>query len=220
MALDLTPVAVTGTWWRHLPAGGDPAYRAAVPASGRWQRGEIVAALYLAGDPETVWAEWYRRLAEDAIAPLDALPRDLWRFAVTLGRVAALDTPDRLAASGCRHRRRRAASGPPFRPSASTSGARATAVCCSLPRRGRRARAVRVPPRRGAARHAPATAAGTPGGATDPAPGPADLTRSRPPPGRAPLDRAHGDGSPARSLPAAPPLSVPAPCDRRRTVVP
>ncbi len=100
MALDVAPVAVTGSWWRHLPAGGDPGYRGPVPASGRWQRGEIVAALYLAGDRETVWAEWYRRLAEDAIAPLDALSRDLWAFSVALDRVAALDTPERLARVG------------------------------------------------------------------------------------------------------------------------
>jgi RES domain-containing protein len=100
MRLDISPVAVTGTWWRHLPAGGDPAYRSQTPASGRWQRGIAVAALYLAGDPDTCWAEWYRRLSEDAIEPLDALPRDLWRYAVALDRVAALDTVQRLARVG------------------------------------------------------------------------------------------------------------------------
>src|SRR5262245_33922349 len=100
MDLDIAPVAVTGTWWRHLPAGGDPAYRPPRPAGGRWQRGEAVAALYLAGDRDTCWAEWYRRLAEDAVEPLDALPRDLWRFAVALEHVAALDTPARLARAG------------------------------------------------------------------------------------------------------------------------
>lgn len=100
MALDIKPVAVTGTWWRHLPADGDPAYRGAIAASGRWQRGETVAALYLAGDRETCWAEWYRRLAEDAVAPLDALPRDLWAFAVSLDLVAALDTDERPARVG------------------------------------------------------------------------------------------------------------------------
>src|SRR5581483_3861591 len=100
MKLDVTPVAVTGTWWRHAPAGGDPAYRSDPPASGRWQRGSTVAAIYLAGDAETSWAEWYRRLAEDGIEPLDALPRDLWRYAVTLDAVAALDTPERLARVG------------------------------------------------------------------------------------------------------------------------
>jgi hypothetical protein len=100
VTLDITAVAVSGTWWRHLPAGGDPAYRSDIPASGRWQRGQTVAALYLAGDPETCWAEWYRRLAEDGLAPLDALPRDLWRYAVALDGVAALDTEERLARAG------------------------------------------------------------------------------------------------------------------------
>jgi hypothetical protein len=31
---------------------------------GRWQRGEQLAGLYLAQDPDTVWAEWYRALAD------------------------------------------------------------------------------------------------------------------------------------------------------------
>jgi hypothetical protein len=100
MALDITPVTVAGTWWRHVPAGGDPAYRAEPPASGRWQRRVTAAAVYLASDEDTCWAEWYRRLAEDAIAPLDTLPRDLWRFAVALDGVAALDTDERLARVG------------------------------------------------------------------------------------------------------------------------
>ena len=100
MSLDVSPVAVTGTWWRHLPAGGDPAHRGTRPASGRWQRGDTVAALYLASDAATCWAEWYRRLAEDGVEPLDALPRDLWRFAVALDNVAALDSDERLKRVG------------------------------------------------------------------------------------------------------------------------
>jgi len=76
MTVDVTPVAVTGSWWRHLPAGGDPAHRSEPPASGRWRRGGAIAALYLASDADTCWAEWYRRLAEDGLAPLDALPRE------------------------------------------------------------------------------------------------------------------------------------------------
>jgi RES domain-containing protein len=65
-----------------------------------WQRGEIVAAVYLASDADTCWAEWYRRLGEDAIAPLDALPRDPWHYAVALDGVAALDSDERLACVG------------------------------------------------------------------------------------------------------------------------
>jgi RES domain-containing protein len=100
VTLDVSPVAATGIWSRHVPAGGDPAHRGDRPASGRWQRGDVVAAVYLASDADTCWAEWYRRLAEDAIAPLDALPRDLWRFAVALDGVAALDSDERLARVG------------------------------------------------------------------------------------------------------------------------
>jgi RES domain-containing protein len=100
VTLDVSPVAATGIWSRHVPAGCDPAHRGDRPASGRWQRGDVVAAVYLASDADTCWAEWYRRLAEDAIAPLDALPRDLWRFAVTLDGVAALDSDEHLARVG------------------------------------------------------------------------------------------------------------------------
>jgi hypothetical protein len=48
--------------------------------NGRWQRGERLAGLYLAQDPDTVWAEWYRALAELDLPPDTRLPRDLWRF--------------------------------------------------------------------------------------------------------------------------------------------
>jgi hypothetical protein len=90
---DIAAVAVTGSRWRHVPAGGDPAHYSEHPASGRWQRGDTIGTLYLASDPDTCWAEWYRRLAEDAVAPLDALPRDLWRYGVALERVAAAASP-------------------------------------------------------------------------------------------------------------------------------
>ena len=59
MTTDVIAVAVTGTWWRHLPAGDDPAHRSERPADGRWQRGNTVAALYLAGDADTCRSEWY-----------------------------------------------------------------------------------------------------------------------------------------------------------------
>jgi hypothetical protein len=42
---------------------------------GRWQRGEQLAGLYLAQDPDTVWAEWYRALAELGEPPDLRLPR-------------------------------------------------------------------------------------------------------------------------------------------------
>jgi RES domain-containing protein len=98
--LDIDAVPVAGTWVRHLPAGGDPRYRTSVPASGRWQRGSTVAAVYLADEPQTAWAEWYRALAESETRPLARMPRDLWRYAVALDRVADLSTGARLARVG------------------------------------------------------------------------------------------------------------------------
>jgi RES domain-containing protein len=93
-------VAIRGDWWRHARLGGDPWHRPAVPASNRWQRGDVVAALYLADSPETAWAEWYRHLAERAVPPMQTLPRALWRWTVDLERVADLRTPEALATVG------------------------------------------------------------------------------------------------------------------------
>jgi hypothetical protein len=72
--LSVTRVPVTGTWLRHLPAGSDPLYRPPTPADGRWQRGTSVEGIYLAAEEATVWAEWYRWLAELEIEPLHGLP--------------------------------------------------------------------------------------------------------------------------------------------------
>ena len=76
-------VPVAGTWYRHVPAGAAPMPGRPAP-DGRWQRGEHVAGLYLAQDRDTVWAEWYRALAELGEPPDSRLPRDLWRFRVQL----------------------------------------------------------------------------------------------------------------------------------------
>jgi hypothetical protein len=99
---DPAAVAIRGSWWRHVPLGGDPWHRPVAPASNRWQRGEVVAALYLAGSAETAWAEWYRHLAERAIPPMQTLPRDLWRWQVDLEHVADLRAPEALAHGTCR----------------------------------------------------------------------------------------------------------------------
>lgn len=69
------------------------------PPDGRWQRGQEVGAVYLADSEETAWAEWYRLLAELAVPPHRALPRDLWRFRVGLD-VADLTTEARLRQVG------------------------------------------------------------------------------------------------------------------------
>jgi hypothetical protein len=55
--VDIDVIDVKGTWWRQTPHGGDPLFRADPPSDGRWQRGEIVSALYFADTEETAWAE-------------------------------------------------------------------------------------------------------------------------------------------------------------------
>jgi RES domain-containing protein len=59
-----------------------------------------VDALYLADEQATLWAEWYRHLAERGLAPLFHLPRDLWRYRVPPTVVADLADADRLARVG------------------------------------------------------------------------------------------------------------------------
>jgi RES domain-containing protein len=96
---DVEGVRVTGFWLRHQPAGGLPLARRDPPPDNRWQRGDVVDALYLADAEPTVWAEWYRHLAERGLPPAAAMPRDLWRFAVDV-EVADLSTAERLEAVG------------------------------------------------------------------------------------------------------------------------
>jgi RES domain-containing protein len=96
VALDVERVSVAGSWWRQIPYGSDPLWLASPPSSGRWQRGEVVAALYFADTPETAWAEWYRVLADIALPPTRGMPRDLWCWKVRVDDVADLSTADRL----------------------------------------------------------------------------------------------------------------------------
>jgi hypothetical protein len=54
----------------------------------------------LAADEQSLWAEWYRHLAERGIPPMQQLPRDVWRYEVgTLG-VADLTEAKRLPRVG------------------------------------------------------------------------------------------------------------------------
>jgi hypothetical protein len=87
-------------WWRHVPAGSDVYFEPPDPADSRWQRGTIVEALYFADSEATVRAEWYRYLAEAGVAPEQGLPRDLWRWQISLVEVADLSDEDRLARVG------------------------------------------------------------------------------------------------------------------------
>jgi hypothetical protein len=70
------------------------------PGDGRWQRGDVVDALYLADTEDTLWAEWYRLLAERGLPPLQHLPRDLWRFRAGAVEVADLRDATRLTRVG------------------------------------------------------------------------------------------------------------------------
>jgi RES domain-containing protein len=90
-------VSVAGAWWRQTPQGSDPLWLASPPSSGRWQRGGVVAAVYLADEENTAWAEWYRALAEIALPPTHGMPRDLWRWTIAVDDIADLSTPDKLA---------------------------------------------------------------------------------------------------------------------------
>lgn len=93
-------IPVAGTWWRLTPARAKPLFWTPEPADGRWQRGHVIRALYLADAPATAWAEWYRHSAELAVPPQERLPRELWRFDIALTEVADLTDPATLAAHG------------------------------------------------------------------------------------------------------------------------
>lgn len=99
MALNVTAVAVRGRWVKHTYPGSPPLPERDPPPDNRWQRGDVVDALYLANTEETAWAEWYRHLAERAIPPLAQMPRELWTWEVDV-EVADLSTERRLAAVG------------------------------------------------------------------------------------------------------------------------
>jgi hypothetical protein len=86
-------------WYRHVRAGAMP-LRVHPAPDGRWQRGVEMPRLYLGQDRETVWAEWYRALAELGEPPDARLPRALWRFSVSLERVADLSLGDALRSLG------------------------------------------------------------------------------------------------------------------------
>ncbi len=83
-----------------MAAGLDPLELRQPPGDGRWQRGDVVAALYFADAEETVWAEWYRALSERALPPRFWLPCDLWRLRVDIADVADLTSEQRLAELG------------------------------------------------------------------------------------------------------------------------
>lgn len=84
------PVRVQGTWWRVGRPSGDPLALTPESADGRWQRGSVVRALYLADSEQTAWAEWYRHSAELGVPPHTRLPRAVYSFEVDVAQVADL----------------------------------------------------------------------------------------------------------------------------------
>jgi RES domain-containing protein len=99
MSLSVERIAVSGEWIRHAPHRSALLGRAARLTGKRWQRDDVVRALYVADEPETAAAEWYRFLAERGMSPTSAVPHDLHRWEMRL-EVADLSTPERLAAVG------------------------------------------------------------------------------------------------------------------------
>jgi RES domain-containing protein len=98
--MDVETTSISGIWWRQIPGGGDVHHQPDPPADSRWQRGELIDALYLADSEDTAWAEWYRALAESGLPPRQALPRDLWHWEISLPDVADLSTPKKLERVG------------------------------------------------------------------------------------------------------------------------
>jgi RES domain-containing protein len=94
--VDVDTVAVQGEWIRHAPHRSSLLGRAGELTDGRWQHGEILRGLYLADEPATAIAEWYRLLAERGLPPARAIPHDhhVWELKLQL---ADLSTPERLA---------------------------------------------------------------------------------------------------------------------------
>lgn len=61
-----------------------------MPADGRWQRGAVIRAFYLADSEDTAWSEWFRHTAEVGVRPARRLPRETWRYRVAVDGIADL----------------------------------------------------------------------------------------------------------------------------------
>jgi hypothetical protein len=63
VASPVAATAVRGLWFKHTYPSSLPLPEREPAPDNRWQRGDVVDALYLAESEATVWAEWYRHLA-------------------------------------------------------------------------------------------------------------------------------------------------------------
>lgn len=99
MSAEVAGIAVRGLWLKHTYPGSRALPERQPAPDNRWQRGDVVDALYLAESEETAWPECYRHLAERMIPPLAQMPRELWTWKVDV-EVADLSTLERLAAAG------------------------------------------------------------------------------------------------------------------------
>ena len=96
-------IDVAGTWFRITRVDSEPFLWTDEPADGRWQRGDVVRAIYLGDSEATVWAEWYRHTSEAGVPPSRRLPRAIWRVEVDLDDVADLTAEGVLVAHGLLH---------------------------------------------------------------------------------------------------------------------
>jgi hypothetical protein len=74
--LSVAALTVRRRWIKHTYPGSAPLPDREPPPDNRWQRGDVIDALYLADTEATAWAEWYRHLAERMIPPLAQMPRE------------------------------------------------------------------------------------------------------------------------------------------------
>ncbi len=111
--MDVDTIAIRGEWIRHAPHRSALLGRSPEPSDGRWQRGDVVRALYVADEPGTAVAEWYRFLAERGVPPSRAIPHDhhLWRLDLELADVSTHERLERVGLGPPRPGRR---TWPPF----------------------------------------------------------------------------------------------------------
>jgi len=120
--VDVSAIAVRGHWIRHAPHRSQLLGPSVEAIDGRWQRAGVVRALYLADEPQTAIAEWYRWLAERGLRPERSVPHDHHVWSVDL-ELANLSDSQRLASSTSPHPYPCAAAGRHFRSSAKSCGA-------------------------------------------------------------------------------------------------